>query len=253
MITTAGNSLGMLDCINMNVLLHIPHSSTEIPSWQKYEIDPIDEITLLTDWASEEIFNLPYYEQIIFPYSRVFCDVERFASNEPMEEVGMGFFYTHTDDGKVLRLQDNKEKVYHEYYKPYHKKLHDTIEKMLNKFGEILIIDCHTFSDKPFIRDINQETKRADICLGTTSLNTKDLIIQHYKNYFTKKGYSVAINQLYSGSMIPLKYIGKANVQTIMIEINRKLYMDNNQIDSNKVKHFNKLMKASILPLELIS
>lgn len=248
----AKNSLGMLDCISLNILLHIPHSSTTIPSWEKYEINPIKEVELLTDWASDKIFDLPYYEQIVFPYSRVFCDVERLAKNEPMEDVGMGFFYTHTDDGKLLRFENNKKRVYNEYYIPHHEELNKKVDAMLSEFGEVLIVDCHTFSDIPFQRDIDKNRNRPDICIGVTKLNTNKKIVKYYSDFFEKKGFRVAINQPYSGSMLPLKFVGNSCVQTIMIEINRKLYMSNNSVDKKRVKTLNKMMREVIMPLEIM-
>jgi len=44
---------------------------------------------------------------------------------------------------------------------------------------------------------------------------------------FRKKGYSVEVNRPYSGSIVPLDYYQmEKRVSSIMIEINRELYMD---------------------------
>ncbi|MEA2028141.1 MAG: N-formylglutamate amidohydrolase [Campylobacterota bacterium] len=232
-----------------NILLHIPHASTFIPSWQEYLIDPKGEIELLADWATDRIFDMDGVEKLIFPYSRVFCDVERLVEGEEIESVGMGFYYTYTDDGRLMRSAEHRERVLDEYYMPHHDKLNAMVDKILDKHGEVLIVDCHSFSDTPFKRDSNQDLNRADICLGTTKENTDSVLVERYKKAFELAGYRVVINAPYSGAMIPLKHLGNIQVQTIMVEINRKLYMDGLNIDEVRIKKLNSLMKKIILAL----
>ena len=90
------------------LIFHIPHSKTEIP--KEYNSDFLDdeltkrEIELLTDFYTDEIFSINNTTKIVFPYSRVFCDVERLIDEEEeMFKVGRGFFYTKTDSGQELR------------------------------------------------------------------------------------------------------------------------------------------------------
>ena len=47
--------------------------------------------------------------------------------------------------------------------------------------------------------------------------------------------YDVKINYPYCGSMIPDKFVGNSDVFPIMIEVNKKLYL-NNEDDFNKIK-----------------
>ena len=87
------------------IVLHIPHASDYVPCMDGYVVgreDLINEIMLLTDWFTDELFDLPYVK-VIAPFSRVFCDVERFPddSAEVMSECGMGMCYTHFDDGTI--------------------------------------------------------------------------------------------------------------------------------------------------------
>lgn len=134
-----------------------------------------------------------------------------------------------------MRSHENHERV-----------LNEIVDKMLAHYGEVLIIDCHSFSDTPFKRDSNQKPNRADICLGTTPHNTNEKLIENYRNGFEKHGLSVVINSPYSGSMLPLHHQGNGKVQTIMIEINRKLYMDNGVVDDKRVKELNSLINSVI-------
>ena len=53
--------------------------------------------------------------------------------------------------------------------------------------------------------------------------------------------YITKINSPFSGSIVPIRFYGKnRNVQSVMIELNRSLYMDEK---GNKNEHFEKLRK----------
>lgn len=55
------------------------------------------------------------------------------------------------------------------------------------------------------------------------------------KNHFEKNGYSTEINIPYSGTIVPLQLYGNKNISSIMIEINKKTYM-NSKEDYKKLK-----------------
>ena len=66
-----------------------------------------------------------------------------------------------------------------------------------------------------------------DFNIGTDVFHTPKEIVDVAYNYFTEKGYSVGIDAPYSGTIVPLKYYKKSrNVNSIMLEVNRKLYLD---------------------------
>jgi len=233
-----------------SLIFHIPHSKTEIPEKYKSDymsVELIDsEIKLLTDFATDEIFNIPDSEKIIFPYSRVFCDVERLDDeNEIMFQLGRGFYYTKTDCGKLLRETTSKEIAYEAYYKEHHRLLTNLVAEKLKNIGFATIIDCHSFSDHPFTTDIEQSPNRPDFCLGTDDFHTPDGLVKPFYDFLKEKGYSVEINHPYSGTMVPIEYY-KCNksVYSLMIEVNRKLYMANDSVNYDKVRILNDLFKA---------
>lgn len=230
----------------MSILIHIPHSSVHIPDTSKYIVDPMPEIQLLTDWATDSIFDIPNIPKVVFPYSRVFCDVERFLEGEPMEKKGMGFYYTHTDDGRRMRENDpiEKNKIRDEYYIPHHQKLYNATKKLREQNGHVLIIDGHSFTDTPFQRDISQNKNRPDICLGSDEFHTPTNILKQLKKFFENQGFSVLINNPYAGCIIPIEYYQKdKNVMGIMIEINRKLYMENGIVIPEKIQKLNEILQ----------
>ena len=81
-----------------SVLFHIPHASTFIPT--EYLSDYTegvltDNLYNMTDWYTDELFDLGFGERIIFPVSRLVCDPERFRNDaeEEMSKIGMGAVY----------------------------------------------------------------------------------------------------------------------------------------------------------------
>lgn len=218
------------------VILHIPHASTFIPSYEglvanKEELD--HEIKILTDWFTGELFDLPF-AQIIAPFSRVFCDVERFpdVSAELMSRCGMGMCYTHFDDGRLMRVvtPELRDRIKSNYYDPHHRQLEKLVAESLSNNDKVLIIDCHSFPDIPLERDLQKKMPRPDFCIGTDDFHTPQNIADYAYDYFANKGYDVRINDPYSGTVIPKKfYKTEENVYGIMIEVNRKLYMHRSQ------------------------
>ena len=220
-----------------SLIFHIPHSSVEIPDGTGYTSEELllHEIELTTDFYTNEIFNVPDTTKLIAEFSRVFCDVERLKdSDEPQSKVGKGYFYTKTDSGHQLRNITNRNKlnVYGNYYIKHHKTLKALVKSKLSKFETATIIDCHSFNNMPLKQDHDQSIDRPDICLGIDNYHTPIGLIDKCVSHFTGLGYSVKINSPYSGTIIPLNYYLKnQNVFSIMIEINKDLYMKNNMKD----------------------
>ncbi len=64
------------------LILHIPHSSTNIPLKKGYIVSVEylnEEIFKLTDWYTDDLYNTNDEVKLIAKFSRIFCDVERFS------------------------------------------------------------------------------------------------------------------------------------------------------------------------------
>lgn len=234
-------------------IFHIPHSSTFIPDDTGYLISQDElreEICYVTDWATEKIFDVRGVDRLVVPFSRVFCDVERFYDDqEPMYKKGAGIAYSKKVSGQALRRVSTslKKTILDKYYEPHHRKLDKLAEKKLLNFGEAVIIDCHSFSSLPLEREFNQQAQRPDICLGTDDFHTPVALAKECEKYFANAGLQVKFNQPYEGTMVPTKYYKRATeIKSIMIEINKKLYMNEAtyQINIQAVKKLNAIVKG---------
>ena len=243
------------DEFESTLIFHIPHSKTEIPHQFLSDFVSIElmenEIKLLTDFATDEIFTIGNTSKVVFPYSRVFCDVERLDDeSEVMFKYGRGFYYTKTDSGELLRenTNGNKEIIYSDYYLKHHEILTNLVNQKLKDIGFALIVDCHSFADTPFKSDIEQGLDRPDFCVGTDEYHTPQWLVDMVYLHLTNHGYSVKINYPYVGTIVPMEHYKKNDeVHSIMIEVNRKLYMDNSNVNYNKVKELNQIMSNLFL------
>ena len=227
------------------LILHIPHFSPLIPFKDGYVVNNEilqNEILKLTDRFTDDLFHSESDITIKADFSRIFCDVERFPDDkdEIMSAFGMGALYTRTDSGETLRnvTPDLRNKILNEYYYPHHKKLFDAVRTQLEKFSDVLIIDCHSFPNNPFERDLNKEVPRPDFNIGIDSFHTPEKIKDTAPEFFKSKGYSVFIDKPYKGTIVPLEYYRKnKNVQSIMLEVNRKLYMSETTLEKSENYH----------------
>jgi N-formylglutamate amidohydrolase len=237
--------------MDKKIILHIPHSSTKLPLSEGYLVDSIaleKEILKLTDWYTNDLFYSNEDEMIIAEFSRIFCDPERFTddSQEIMAQYGMGVLYKKNDDGEIIRnvTPELKEKILTEYYWKHHEKLSNAVNSQLNLFNKALIIDCHSYPSNPLNRDLDKNPKRPDFNIGTDSYHTPRKLIDLSISFFESTGYTLGIDWPYKGSIVPLEHYHKSKtVQTIMLEINRGLYL--NEPTNEKAEGYSEIKKIT--------
>jgi N-formylglutamate deformylase len=84
------------------------------------------------------------------------------------------------------------------------------------------------------------ESPRPDFCIGTDIHHTPPELVTDAEAFLTDLGCSVAINKPYSGTLVPLRHYGQdSRVASVMIEVNRRLYMD--ESTGEKSKEFGKV------------
>ena len=225
------------------LVLHIPHAGTAIPSAvldQFLSVEQIHQTVFdLTDWYTNELFQIPGCPRVETPISRVVVDTERYEEDalESAARFGQGVIYTHSHSdmpsrsrvGKPLRRTINEQERYDllaQYYTPWHLKLKHCVVQQRNRFGYCVIIDCHSFPSIPLPTEVSSQDPRPDICIGTSPSNTPAWLEDSVRNGFHKLGYRCASNAPFSGSIVPSEFEGDPNVISVMIEINRDLYLE---------------------------
>ncbi|WP_049945084.1 N-formylglutamate amidohydrolase [Butyrivibrio sp. AC2005] len=214
------------------IVINVPHSSLLIPEGEMQFFERprlIRELVAMTDHCCDDLFDTGH-EMLVFPVSRLVCDFERFRddADEIMSQKGMGAVYTRCSDMSLLRVIDveNKERILRTYYDRYHSYLERLVEMRLLRHGCCLIIDGHSFYESPLPYEKDQNKDRPDICIGTDAFHTPEILVEEVWDFFEKRGYSTAINAPFAGAIVPMKYYkSDERVKSIMIEINRRLYI----------------------------
>lgn len=216
----------------MKKIFHIPHSSKNIPKEYIDDFiisndDLIKECEIMCDEYTDVLIqNYPHI--IKFDYSRLLCDVERFNNDsEIMNKIGMGVLYTHSHNGKLIRNINDPNKII-ELYNKHHYLLNNLTKKILDKNKSVLIVDIHSYSNEPLEYELNKHQKRPDVCLGVDEYHNDKNITSQIKYIFENSGFSVELNEPFSGCIIPSDYYHKdGRVKGIMLEFNKKTLTTN--------------------------
>lgn len=177
-----------------------------------------------------------------------------------MWQQGMGMYYTRASDGQRIKpsplTSQNGLRHYGlalEIYQKHHETLRQAVDRQLEQYGSALVIDGHSFSSKrlPYEKAgiTNREKekgnleKRPDICLGTDRFFTPEELLAEAMEYFTQKGLCVAVNTPFAGTMVPEPFYSQRDrrVRSLMIEVNRRLYM--NEVTGEKSGDFTQIQE----------
>jgi N-formylglutamate deformylase len=209
------------------LVIHIPHSSTALPAeaLEDYVIDPLIYQGLVVDHRTDELFNGTEDPKVIFPYSRVFCDVER-LTDDPLADKGQGIYYYKTLDGRELRKHNpvthaHVMKLYYEH----HMRVVNEINQGLSYFPKVCLVDAHSYSGYQANHALGVDTSHyADFCIGTDELYTPKKLTATVVDFLRSRNYSVAVNTPFEGTLVPDEFRGNKNFHSIMLEVNKNLY-----------------------------
>jgi len=234
-----------------HVIIHIPHCATDIPPEVRPNLLLSDreleaEILKVTDWQTDALADgLEKYAMVIKnKYSRLVVDPERFRDDslEIMSRAGMGAVYVSTCEGKPLRhlSAEDRKQLLQQYFDPYHEKIDAVTADILEHHNHCLIVDVHSFPSDPWPCEEDPGAVRPDICLGTDDFHTPAGLSTLAEKHFTQAGCTVVLNKPFGGTFVPGRFYRQdKSVTSVMIEINRSLYMD--EKTGAKVKNFDKV------------
>ena len=110
-------------------------------------------------------------------------------------------------------------------YKPYHRALRRLINRVHQRFGTTVVVDCHSMPSVGVSRD---EPRRPDVVIGDRyGTSCAALLADIVEETLTSLGYSVGRNKPYAGGFITEHYGNPASgLHAIQLELNRAIYMD---------------------------
>lgn len=221
------------------VLLHVPHSSREIPEAVRGGIELDDralriELDHITDAHTAELAAAAADgATVITPWrfvnelSRLVIDPERFPDErEEMLAAGMGAVYTRTTHRERLRHPDvAAQPLIDRYFHPYAEAMTAAVADRLAAVGRVVIIDVHSYPTEPLPYELHGDGPRPPICLGTDDFHTPPELLALARKAFAGFG-GTGIDSPFAGTYVPLRYYGKdPRVSALMIEIRRDVYM----------------------------
>ena len=226
--------------MNEHYLIHLPHAGTKIPAeyLSDYYLDEEELESNIFEYAdlyTDELFGTLYkkFGGVKNENSRLFVDPERFGDDDAeamQQKFQLGWFYENAIlTKKPLRSTKNKTKI-RKYFDEHHELLNAKTQEKLDKYDKCTVIDCHSFSNRRYWFHDNIELP--DICIGFEDMHIDTTLVEKIKTIF--KGYDIGINTPYQGSLVPTNYWQKdKRVKSVMIEINKKLYLKDNHLSKN--------------------
>jgi N-formylglutamate amidohydrolase len=157
--------------------------------------------------------------------------------------------------GTIARVVAESTEIYHtrlpyseaegrirDIYMPFHETLRQLLEATHNRFGDALLIDCHSMPSSVGPHEDDTDADRPDIVLGDRyGTACMPALTDAAESILKGMGYSVARNNPYAGGFNTEHYGTPARgFHALQIEINRTLYMD-----ERKVQRLNGITRLS--------
>ena len=133
--------------------------------------------------------------------------------------------------GKISR-QDAQDRL-DQYWHPYHHALQSLIDSTHARFGEVILIDCHSMPHEAIATHARSNQPKPDIVLGDRfGAAAGREVMEQVEQSFVAEGFRVARNSPFAGAYIAQHYgrpVSRKHV--IQIEIDRALYLDEAKVE----------------------
>lgn len=221
------------------ILISVPHCGTDFPDELKAQYQP-DLIAAPddTDWFVHQLYDFaPSMGMTLIAarYSRWVIDLNRDPQSKPLYADGRiitALCPTTTFLGEPL-YRDKRKEIEHgeinrrleKYYWPYHRQIEEHITRLKDKFGKVLLWDCHSI--RQVVATIQNE-KFPDLILGDADgTSASPGLIESTLSVLDHGGYSVNHNHPFKGGFIT-RHFGKPseNVHALQLEMTKVNYMD---------------------------
>jgi len=180
-------------------------------------------------------------------FPRAFVDLNR-ASDEldpalihgvpsrslnPRVSSGLGVIPRVVAEGKEIRsgkmMLQTAEARLSRFYWPYHQQLTDMMSATRAQFGTALLLDCHSMPSMSGAAD----PIKYDIVLGDRfGASCSGLMMDHVEAAFAEAGFKTGRNAPFAGAYMAQRYGNPSRgLNVIQIEINRRLYLNEERIE----------------------
>lgn len=135
------------------------------------------------------------------------------------------------------------------HWRPYHDALQILLDESLNRFGEAILVDCHSMPHEAIDTLGQAGHPKPEIVLGDRfGAASHTEIVDVIESAFTSAGLRVARNAPFAGAYITQHYGRPSRRQhAVQIEIDRALYMNEREVRPNgNFASFRKLLRSVV-------
>ena len=218
------------------LLVSMPHSGTEVPDSIFERLSDAGKKLPDTDWHIPQLYGFVKdldASVLRAKYSRYVVDLNRPPDNKELytDDISTGLIPQILFDGSPLYADEEplseeemKERL-ENYWRPYHKKLSETLAEIKEVHGYALLYDAHSIASrvpnlfKGKLPDLNLGTANAESCAPEIGYAISEVI--------RASDYTSTVNGRFVGGYITRLY-GKPNkkVHAAQMEISQITYMD---------------------------
>jgi N-formylglutamate deformylase len=238
------------------LVLDSPHSGVEYPEDFKYAVN-LSDLRRAEDTHVDTLFNFGPdlgASLVAAKFPRSYIDANRSLDEIDPEllETPWPKSYVASEKAKlgkglVWRLLDDGQSIYqcklsvveiegriNGYWRPYHAMVRGALDDAYSHHGFVMHINCHSM---PSVSDVYTTERpglvHPDIVLGDRDGTSADPAITAFlQDAFLSRGYSCWVNDPYKGVELVRAYSSPLNDRhSIQLEINRRLYMDENSLE----------------------
>jgi N-formylglutamate deformylase len=233
-----------------SVVFASPHSGRKYPAsfLRRIELNEI-EIRSSEDAFVDDLFDVAVEQGaplLLAQSPRAYLDLNRGpdeldpavidgvrrGAHNPRIASGLGVIPRVVANGRAiyrgkLTLADAHERISN-VWRPYHDTLQTLLDEAHARFGEAILIDCHSMPHEALEHVGPPGSTRPDIVLGDRfGAAAASSIVEHVEAAFASAGFIVARNMPFAGAYMCQHYGRPARrYHAVQIEIDRSLYMD---------------------------
>ncbi|WP_136440839.1 N-formylglutamate amidohydrolase [Pacificoceanicola onchidii] len=155
--------------------------------------------------------------------------------------------------GKLTRAEADARLT--RIWKPYHARLQQLLDAAHDRFGESILIDCHSMPREALDSSVRNGKPRPEIVIGDRfGASAKGEIVDHIEAAFVAAGLRVVRNAPFAGAFTTQHYGRPSKGQhAVQIEIDRAIYMDEVTIRPNQNFHdFRRLLRGVIAEIAAV-
>jgi N-formylglutamate amidohydrolase len=161
----------------------------------------------------------------------------RRAAHNPRIASGLGVIPRVVANGRAIyRGKIGLDEVHlrlNRYWRPYHDMLQTLLDESHARFGEAILIDCHSMPHEALDAVSATTTARPDVVLGDRfGAAASNVVIERIEAAFTGAGLRVVRNTPFAGAYVTQHYGRPSRRQhAVQVEIDRALYMDERRVE----------------------